>query len=135
MYATFSFRLSSGSRSFNTIAQFTFIETCAIVMSASHAETPIAIFLMRSPPFYVSRSPPKQAVDRETDDPDQQHPSHHKVISLPRISRINDQVAKAGIDRDHLGSDEDEPGHAERNAKRDEDRRQRRGNDHLCHQA
>ena len=49
-----------------------------------------------------------------------------QVVAVAGVARIHDQVAEAGVQRDHLRGDDDQPRHAEADAHADDDLRQNR---------
>src|SRR5262245_8787824 len=56
---------------------------------------------------------PHQAIEEQTDHPDDDHGGDHEIIAVAGIARIDDEITKPGPERDHLGCDDDEPGDAE----------------------
>ena len=76
-----------------------------------------------------------QRVERQADDADRDHRRHDQVVALAGVARVDDQVAQARLDRDHLGRHDHQPGDAQRDAQADQDLRQGRGQDHLLDQA
>ena len=64
-------------------------------------------------------------VEDETDDADEEHAGHDEIVALARVARVDDEVAEARVDGDHLGGDDDDPRDAERDPQADEDLRQR----------
>src|SRR5438128_12590136 len=135
MYATLSFRLSSGRRSFITTDQFTLSARCAVVTRTTQPKTPANIFRMPSPPFQrPSLATPKQRVENEPENADDEHAGDNEVIALAGVASVDDEIAETGVDGDHLRGDEHHPGDAERHAQPDGDARQHCGRHEANHQ-
>src|SRR3954468_4644008 len=45
------------------------------------------------------------AVERQTDEPDDDHAGDHEVITVAGVARIDDEIAETRAQRDHLGRD------------------------------
>src|ERR1017187_9338782 len=73
--------------------------------------------------------PPGGDVEDEADRADEEHPRHDEIVALARISRVDDEIAQARVDRDHLGGHDDEPRDSESDAQAHADLRQRRWED------
>ena len=67
------------------------------------------------------------AVEQQADQADDDHAGDHQVVAVAGVARVDDQVAEAGAQRDHLRRDHDQPGDAEADAHADDDLRQHRG--------
>ena len=74
------------------------------------------------------------AVEQQADEPDDDHAGDHQVVAVAGVARIDDQIAEARAQRDHLGRDHHQPGDAEADAHADDDLRQRRREHHLQEQ-
>src|ERR1700744_1418633 len=116
-----TFRFAGGWWSFRTAPQFTLSQACSPVMSRSQAKTPKPILVLR----LIAEAPANRfeffqaanaRIEDEADEANDQHGGHHQVVPLTRVARINNQVAQAGVDRDHFRSYHHEPGDAERDA-------------------
>src|SRR5580692_7431006 len=95
-------------------------------MNRSHPKTPNAILLLR----LIAKTPAngfdffepaEAAIEDEPDQADDQHGGNHQIVAFARVTRIDHQVAQAGIYRDHLGGDDYQPGDAEGDAQTDND--------------
>src|SRR5688500_6617184 len=52
------------------------------------------------------------AVEQQADHADDDHARDHQVVAVASVARIHDQVSEAGVERDHLGGDHNQPGDA-----------------------
>src|SRR5450631_1714950 len=95
-------------------------------MRSNQAKMPKTILVLR----LIAESPAngfdffqaaEAGIEDEPDKTDDQHGGHHQVVTLARVARIDDQVAEAGIDGDHLGGYHYEPGDAKGEAQADDD--------------
>ena len=64
--------------------------------------------------------PAEDQVEGQTDDTDHHHRRDDEVVAVAGIAGVNDEVAKAGINSEHLGRDDHQPGDAEGDAKANE---------------
>src|SRR4029450_3378789 len=123
MYATFSFRFSSGSRSLKKLDQLTFNAKWAAVRTRVQTATPITtrrVVGLRStePPAHRAQplALPDQLVPSEADHANHQHRRDHEVVSLARVARVDHEVSEARVDGDHFRRDDDDPRDTERDA-------------------
>src|SRR5579862_5548023 len=63
------------------------------------------------------------AVEHEPDQPDDDHAGDHEIVAIAGVARIHDQVAEAGVQRDHLGGDDDQPRNTDADAHPDDNLR------------
>src|SRR4051812_28696650 len=56
---------------------------------------------------------PHDAVQGETDEPDDDHAGDHEVVPVACVARVDDEVTQPRTQRDHLGRHHDQPGDAE----------------------
>src|SRR6478736_3569682 len=67
-----------------------------------------------APAYFVKFfQPPHQQIENQTDAPDQRHARDDEVVTLSGIARVNDEIAEAGVDGDHLRRHDHEPCHAQ----------------------
>src|SRR6476661_7325266 len=71
------------------------------------------------------------AVQQQAGDADDDHPGHHQVVAISRVTGVDDQIPQPGPESDHLGGDDYEPGHAETDPHSDDDLRQNGRDDDL----
>src|SRR5262249_21180361 len=74
---------------------------------------------------------PHDAVEREPDQADDDHPRDDEVVAVSGVARVDDHEAEPRAERDHLGRHDDEPGDPEADPHSDDDLRQHRRNHHL----
>src|SRR5258706_13521394 len=117
MYATFSFRFASGSRSFISTCQFTLSTECAAVMATIQAPMATTIFrIVRSPPFVIPDPMLDTAnarIEQQSDQTDQQHSRDDEVVAFAGVAGVDDEISESGVDGDHLCGHEHDPGDAE----------------------
>ena len=77
---------------------------------------------------------PHQQVQEPADQPDHDHARHDQIIAFAGVAGVDDQVAEPGVDGDHLGGDDDQPGDAQRDPQTGDDLRQRGRQDHAAEQ-
>src|SRR5690348_1281371 len=59
---------------------------------------------------------PHDAVERQADYTDDDHPGNHQVVAIPGVARVHDHVPQAGAQRDHFSRHDDQPGDSEADA-------------------
>ncbi len=71
-----------------------------------------------------------EQIEHQADEADHHHAGDDEVVAFAGVARVNDEIAEAGVDGDHLGGHHDQPRDAERDANAGDDLRQgRRKND------
>src|ERR1700761_1577022 len=90
-------------------------------MTTSQVKTPVTILFLR----LIAKSPsnrldsfqaPEGGVEDQPDQTDHQHGGDHEVVTLPRVARVDDQVAQTRIDCNHFCCNDYQPRNAERDA-------------------
>ena len=76
-----------------------------------------------------ARDPLDQEIQQEAGHPDQEHRRHDQIVALPRVARVDDEVAEAGVDGDHLRRHHHDPGDAESDPKARQNLREGCGED------
>jgi hypothetical protein len=66
--------------------------------------------------LFESLEAPNQQIEDEAYQANHQHPGNDQIVSLPGVSGIYDQVPQSGVNCDHLGRDNNEPGNTQRDA-------------------
>ncbi len=73
--------------------------------------------------------PANEEVEHEADEADHDHAGHDEVVAFAGVARVDDEIAEAAVDRDHLGRHHDQPGDPERDAEPGDDLRKRGAED------
>src|SRR5258708_30967489 len=82
-------------------------------------------------PLLYSSNP---RIQHQPNQSNHQHSGDDEVVAFAGVSRVDDEVSESGIDGDHFGGDEDDPGDAEGEAQSDDDARQDGGGHDTPHQ-
>src|SRR6185312_7652524 len=72
----------------------------------------------------VSLQQAHQAIQRQSDQTDDDHSSDHQVVAIAGVAGVHDHVTQSGVQGDHFGCHDDQPCNAEPNAHADYDLRQ-----------
>src|SRR6188472_4322091 len=92
----------------------------------------ILVLMNIAPPHdFHALQQPHDAVECQADEPDDDHAGDHQVVAVTGVARVDDHVAEARAQRDHLGGNDHEPRDAEADAHADDDLRQGRREHHL----
>src|SRR3569833_787323 len=48
-------------------------------------------------------------IQRQSDQPDDDHAGDNQIVAIPGVTRVHDHVAESGVQGEHLRGDDDEP--------------------------